>query len=110
MNNAGEREKGNNMKLYDNIIAPAMAIHPGEILKDEIDARGMTQKVLAEKMGRPLQVINLIINGRKSISEDTALDLEKAFDGELTAEMWVQLDANYRLDSARLRRQERKAS
>ena len=96
------------MRRHDSNLAPAMAIHPGEILKDEIDARNMTQKVLAEKMGRPVQVVNLIIHGRKSISEETALDLEKAFDGEITAEMWVQLDANYRLDSARMRRLERK--
>ena len=98
------------MRRHDSDLTPAMTIHPGEILKDEIEARGMTQRELAEKMARPVQVVNLIIHGRKGISEDTALDLEKAFDGELTAQMWLQLDANYRLDSARIRRQERKAS
>jgi HTH-type transcriptional regulator/antitoxin HigA len=98
------------MRRHDSDNTPAIAIHPGEILKDEIEARSMTQKGLAVKMGRPVQTINMIINGRKGISEDTALDLEKAFDGELTAEMWIQLDTNYRLDSARIRRQERKAS
>jgi len=98
------------MRRHDSDLTPAIAIHPGVILKDEIDARGMTQKELAEKMRRPVQVVNLIIHGRKGISEDTAIDLEQAFDGELTAEMWIQLDMNYRLDSARIRRQERKAS
>ena len=98
------------MKRHDSDLLPAIIIHPGELLKDEIEARGMTQKQLAEKMDRPVQVISLIINGKKGISEDTALDLEKAFDGELTAKFWLNLDLNYRLDLAYQRRQERKAS
>ncbi|MHB0935838.1 MAG: HigA family addiction module antitoxin [Armatimonadota bacterium] len=92
-----------------NHIVPAVLIHPGEILKDELDARGMTQKELAEKTNRPQQTISLIINGRKGISEETAVDLEEAFDGQLTAEFWINLDANYRLHRERTKRQERKA-
>jgi HTH-type transcriptional regulator/antitoxin HigA len=98
------------MKRYDSDAIPAMIIHPGELLKDEIDARGISQKELAEKMGRPTQVISLIVNGRKGISEETALDLEKDFNGELTADFWLNLDTHYRLDVARQRRQLRKAS
>ena len=92
-----------------NHLIPAMLIHPGEILKDELDARGMTQKELAEKTKRPQQTISLIITGRKGISEETAVDLEQAFNGELSAEFWLSLDANYRLHSERRKRQERKA-
>ena len=98
------------MKRHDSDLTPAMLIHPGELLKDELDARGMTQKELAEKMNRPVQVISLIINGRKGISEETALDLEKAFNGELSAEFWLNLDTQYRLDTARRKREYRKAS
>jgi HTH-type transcriptional regulator/antitoxin HigA len=87
-----------------------MLVHPGEILKDELDARGMTQKELAEQTSRPQQTISLIINGRKGISEETAVDLEEAFGGELSAEFWINLDANYRLHRERIKRQERKAS
>jgi len=92
-----------------NRLVPAVLIHPGEILKDELEARGMTQKELAVKTKRPQQTISLIINGRKGISEETAVDLEQAFDGELTAEFWLNLDANYRLHGERRKRQERKA-
>ena len=93
-----------------NRITPAILIHPGEILKDELDARGITQKGLAEKIGRPQQTISMIVNGRKGISEETAVDLEEAFDGELTAEFWMNLDANFRLHRERTKRKERKAS
>jgi plasmid maintenance system antidote protein VapI len=52
----------------------------------------------------------MIINGRKGISEETAVDLESAFDGELSAEFWLNLDMMYRLHRERLKRRERKAS
>ncbi|MHB9106377.1 MAG: HigA family addiction module antitoxin [Armatimonadota bacterium] len=74
-----------------------------------MEAREMTQKELAEKIRRPQQTISLIINGRKGISEETAVDLEQAFDGELSAEFWLNLDSNYRLHRERQKRQERKA-
>lgn len=93
-----------------NHLLPAILIHPGEILKDELAARGMSQKELAEKTGRPPQTISLIINGRKGISEETAVDLEEAFDGEISAEFWMNLETHYRLYKERHKRRERKAS
>ena len=97
------------MARHDSDRVPAILIHPGEVLKEEIVARRMTQKELAEKMGRPMQIVSLIINGRKGISEETALDLEKAFGGELSAQFWINLDSSYRLDVARRKRQQRAA-
>jgi len=96
-------------QLHNNLL-PALLIHPGEILKDELCARGMSQKALAAKTGRPSQTISLIINGRKGISEETAVDLEKAFDREISAEFWMNLETHYRLHIERLKRRERKAS
>ena len=40
-------------------------IHPGQYLAEELEARSMTQKALAERMGRPLKTISEIINGKK---------------------------------------------
>ncbi|HEY3417897.1 MAG TPA: HigA family addiction module antitoxin [Armatimonadota bacterium] len=93
------------MKRYDSDLVPAIAIHPGEILKEEIEARSMTQKELAEEMGRPVQVVNLIINGRKGISAETAVDLEKAIP-EIPADFWLRLDASYRLNVVRIRQRD----
>lgn len=87
---------------------PAIPTHPGEVLKAEIEARGLTQTQLAEMMHRPVQTINMIINGRKGITEETALDLAEVFG--TSAEFWMNLDSNYRLNMARLKRQERQAS
>ena len=41
---------------------PNIAIPPGEFLIEEIEARSITQKELARRMGRPLNAINEIIN------------------------------------------------
>jgi len=91
-----------------NHLVPAEPTHAGEVLRDELTARGMTQTDLAQVTGRPLQTINMVVNGRKGISAETALDLEKAFP-EIPADFWLQLDMRYRLNVERLRRQERKA-
>ncbi len=56
---------------------PDMAIPPGEYLAEEIEARGITQKKLASSKGRPANAINEIINGKKAITAETALQLEE---------------------------------
>ena len=42
-------------------VWPDRAIHPGVYLKEELEARGMSQSELATRMERPVQVINEII-------------------------------------------------
>ena len=78
-----------------------LAIPPGETLADEIAARGMSQTELAARLGRPVQVVNEIIRGKKAITDDTALGLEKVL--SIPAAFWVNLEQNYRMTQARLR-------
>ena len=78
-----------------------LAIPPGETLADEIAARGMSQTELAARLGRPIQVVNEIIRGKKAITDDTALGLEKVLG--ISAAFWVNLEQNYRMTRARLR-------
>ena len=75
------------------------AIPPGELLAEEIEARGMTQRALAEAMGRPPQAINEIIRGKKAITPRTAIEIEQALG--IAASFWVNLEASYRLALAR---------
>jgi len=77
-----------------------VAIHPGEILAEELAARTMTQVELAAQMGRPVQAVNEIINGKKAITAGTALELEKALG--VPAHVWVTLQGQYELTQARL--------
>ena len=45
---------------------------PGDFIREELEARGWTQTDLATILGRPFQVVNAIINGRKAITSRTA--------------------------------------
>ncbi len=75
-------------------------VHPGELLVEELEVRGMTQKRLAEAMGRPPQVINEIVNGKKAITAETAVQLERVLD--IPAQFWMNLQTGHDLSIARL--------
>ena len=78
-----------------------LAIPPGEVLAEEIEARGMTQRELAARLGRPPQVVNEIIRGKKAITPDTAIGLCKVLGIE--ASFWVNLESDYQMTLARER-------
>ncbi len=82
-----------------------LAIPPAETLADEIAARGMNQTTLAARLGRPVPVVNDIIDGKQAITDDTALGLEGVLG--ISARFWVNLEQNYRMTRARLREHER---
>lgn len=78
-----------------------LPIPPGEILEEELGAVGMTQKELAARLDRPPQVVNEIIRGKKAITPETALELEKVLG--IPASFWVNLEATYRMTIARIK-------
>jgi HTH-type transcriptional regulator/antitoxin HigA len=82
---------------------PDIAIPPGEYLAEEIEARGLSQKELARRMGRPVNAVNEIINGKKSITAVTALQLEAAMP-EIPARFWLNLETDYQLTKAIINR------
>ena len=82
---------------------PDIAIPPGEYLAEEIEARGISQKELARRMGRPLNAINEIINGKKAITAETALQLEEVMT-EIPARFWLNLEADYQLTRVLIKR------
>lgn len=78
---------------------PAEVFHPGVFLRDELLARGWSQATLARVINRPLQSINQIINGRKSITAQTAVELAAALG--TSPEVWMNLQVAYDLTRAR---------
>ena len=78
---------------------PDITIPPGEYLAEEIEARGLSQKELARRMGRPLNAINEIIKGKKSITAETALQFEGVM-SEIPARFWLNLETDYQLTKA----------
>ena len=84
---------------YANNMVPSMLIHPGEMLKDEIEARGITQKDLAKRMGVSYTVFNEILNGKRPITTEYALLLEAALG--IDAGVWLRLQADYNMQKAK---------
>jgi HTH-type transcriptional regulator/antitoxin HigA len=82
-------------KIYSDLPIP-----PGEYLAEVITVKGITQAELARRLGRPVQAINEIIKGEKTITPATALQLERALD--VPAHIWTGLESRYQLIKARL--------
>ena len=74
-------------------------IHPGEILRDELEEIGMKAVELAKRLGVPDNRIYQILHGQRSITADTALRLGKFFG--TGPEFWLNLQQAYELDVAR---------
>ena len=81
-----------------------LAIHPGELLEEEIEFIGMTQLELARRMGRPPQVVNEIIKGKKSITHETAVELENVLG--ISAQIWINSQSSYDFTLARSKERE----
>ena len=80
-------------------LTPVIAIHPGEMLKDELVTRGITQKEFAQLTGIPATQLNEITKGKRGMYADTALLIGKALN--MDAELWTSLQMNYELDIAK---------
>ena len=81
-------------KIANNMTS-SMLIHPGEMIKDEIVARGLTQKDLAQQMGVSYTVFNEILNGKRPVTTEYALLLEAALGTD--ANIWLGLQAEYNM-------------
>ena len=72
----------------------AFATHPGEVLKEEIEERGISQRRLAESMGLAYSVVNEILNARRPLTAKTALMFEAALDVPADSLMYLQTKDN----------------
>mgnify|MGYP001228118072 CR=1 FL=1 len=73
--------------------------HPGEVLKDEIEYRKISQRALARQMGISYKVLNDILNGRRSLTTATAMMFEAALNVPADSLMRLQLKYNLQLAS-----------
>lgn len=85
--------------MIANKIAPDEAVHPGELIKDELEARGLTQAALAKALGLAPSVLNEVLNGKRAVSVEYAMLLEAALD--IDADIWLNLQTLYNKHRAR---------
>lgn len=90
--------------MSNKALVPFEATHPGELIKDELKERGLTQKRLSEITGIQASVISETITGKRSISLNMAIALEKSLG--IPADMWMNLQTQYNLDTANIAERE----
>ena len=75
-------------------------IHPGSLLKEELDERGMSANAFAKALGVPTNRITEILRERRNVTAETALRLAAYLGG--SPEFWLNLQTNHELGKARV--------
>lgn len=75
--------------------------HPGALIKDNVDALGLSVADAAEGLGVTRQQLHRVIRGENGISPEMAVRLEKAFGG--SADFWLRMQTNFDLAKVRAR-------
>ena len=79
-------------KITSNTV-PSTATHPGIVLHDEMEERGLTQKQLSDLLDVSQPLLSEIINQKRRISIEMALKLETVF--KTPAEIWLNLQKRF---------------
>ena len=75
-------------------------VHPGEVLRDEIEAADLSQRTLAKALDVPLNRVTMILEGDQGITADTALRLARYFG--TTPQLWLNLQQTWELRLAEI--------
>lgn len=75
-------------------------IHPGEILREELQELGLSARGFARALGVPVNRVTGILHEERAVTADTALRLAQYFNS--TPEFWLNLQSAYDLRRARL--------
>ena len=70
-------------------------VHPGEILREELDELGLSASALSKALGVPINRVTMILNGQRGVSADTALRLARNFG--TTPQLWLNLQKTWEL-------------
>ena len=70
-------------------------VHPGEILRDELEALSLSANALSKALGVPVNRITAILNGQRGVTANTALRLARYFG--TTPQLWLNLQKTWEL-------------
>ena len=73
-------------------------VHPGEVLRDELDELGMSASALSKALDVPVNRMTMILNGQRVVSADTALRLARYFG--TAPQLWLNLQKTWELRKA----------
>ena len=75
-------------------------VHPGEVLREELDELGLSANALSKALGVPVNRVTMILNGQRGVSADTALRLARFFG--TTPQLWLNLQKTWELRQAEI--------
>lgn len=84
---------GVSSEMIANNIIPFELTHPGEMLREELECRGITQTKLAAEIGIKVSLLNELINGKRDFTMEYAMLIEAALGIE--ADFWINLQTAY---------------
>lgn len=90
---------GKDDSMVVNNLEPHYLTHPGEVIKDELEFRGISQRRLATEIGVPVSQLNEMLNAKRPLSAEMALLIEQALG--LDAAPLLSLQMKYNLLSAK---------
>ena len=85
--------------MIANNLTPFEPTHPGELIKDELEACNLTQAKLAESIGVKPSLLNEIIKGKRGVNTEIALLIEAAL--SLPADLLLNLQRDYNMQVAK---------
>lgn len=85
--------------MIANNLMPFEPTHPGSVLKEEIECRGISQKKFSQQTGIPYTALNELLNCKRAISTEYALLIEAALGIE--SEFWLNMQTDYNLITAK---------
>ena len=77
---------------------PFRPIHPGELLKDELEYRRLSQKAVAKQLGLPYTAFNEILNSKRPVTTDFAMIMEAALG--VSSGLLLRMQTDYNLQVA----------
>lgn len=75
-------------------------VHPGEILREELDELGLSANALSKVLGVSANRVTMILNGQRGVTADTALRLARYF--STTPQVWLNLQKTWELRCAEI--------
>ena len=85
--------------MIANNLTPFEPTHPGELIKDELEAMNLTQAKLAESIGVKPSFLNEIIKGKRAVNTEMALLLEAALN--VPADLLLNLQRDYNMQTVK---------
>ncbi len=74
-------------------------LHPGDLIKKELSARGLKKKFFAEQLGIHSSQLSDLLSRKRHVNASLALKLEELLD--IDADFWMRVQSAYDLESAR---------